>query len=85
MFWNAIGSLYSLHRKVDKLMVDLSKLSAAVDRLVADVEMVIPLVSDPTAAAQLQASVDHFAAALDAESVKVEALKAAAPTGATGP
>jgi hypothetical protein len=80
MLW----TLYSLNKKVDRIMVDLAKLQAAVARLVADVELVIPLVSDPAAAAQLQSTADALTATLDAESVKVEALKAPAPTATPG-
>jgi len=80
MFW----MLVTLIRKVDQMLVDLTKLQAAVARLIADVEKVIPLISDPAAAAQLQQTADALSAALDTESTKVEAALAPA-TGATGP
>jgi hypothetical protein len=86
-----------IHKDIRKMAIDLSNLTAQEHRLVADVNLLLTLVSNiQTQLAALQASTTDPAvqAALDAitadistEAAKVETVTAppAAPTGATGP
>lgn len=54
------------------MALDLSRLQTAVDHLIADVEVLVAKLPDPTEAEHVQAQLDSLASALEAESAKVE-------------
>jgi outer membrane murein-binding lipoprotein Lpp len=72
----------ALIQKVDTMAIDTTKIAAAVNRLVSDVQAFIA--ANPGAAdAGVQASLDALTTTLTAESLVVEAASVG-PSGATG-
>lgn len=69
---------------IHHMALDLSKLTASVNRSIADTDRLIAALPTPASVAAEQAAVDALAGPLDSASAKAETAVPAAPTGATG-